>query len=198
MDAVTEKTPCGRIPGTPLRNRQHEAVVHATVRGKNARDAGLEAEYADGPGLDGNVTRLLHRPDVRERLAEVAAKSGELAHIYDAWILADLKLFRAGSVAHFWRRDDEGRIALDDEGLPKLDFSNATEEQIRCLSELSYGKHGPKIKIHDPKGFLEMLGRHRGLWKDTLPLGDLFNAPIEIRLVKPEGDERKPDQSAAK
>ena len=180
---------CGRIPNTPLRNPQHEIIVHAMVQGKNARDAGLEAGYKDGPGLDGNVTRILHRPEVKERLEEVAAHCTNLAGIYDAWVLLDIKRFAKGSIARFWKRDSDGNLVLDKRGHPSIDFSNASEEELRCISEFTYNKYGPKLKIHDPKGFLEMLGRHRGLFKDQMPAPAFVNAPIEIRLVKPESSE---------
>jgi hypothetical protein len=75
-----ERTPCGRIPNTPLRNARHEIIVHAVVCGKTARAAGIDAGFKDGPSLDGNVTRILHRPEVRERLTEVAASRGLRAY----------------------------------------------------------------------------------------------------------------------
>lgn len=165
MDALTDKTPAGRIPNSPLRNPRHEIIVHATVRGKCARDAGLEAEYKDGPGLDGNVTRILHQPQVRERLAEVAGRAAELAEIHDAWILADMKLFRSGSLEHFMRHDADGRLALNALGMPRLDFTGTTPDQLRCLRKFKHTKYGPEVEVHSPQGFIEMLARHRGLLK---------------------------------
>src|SRR4029077_18882284 len=153
----TERTPCGRVPNTPLRNPRHEIIVHATVCGKNARAAGVEAGYRDGSALDGNVTRILRRPEVQERLLEVAASSANLAGIYDAWVLNDIKNGAKASIAHFWRRDSEGHLVFDESGYPILDLRHATADQMRTISEMSIGKYGPKLKIHDPKGFLEML-----------------------------------------
>ena len=59
MDAITNRTPCGRIPNMPLRNPRHEAVAHALVQGMTCREAGLAAGYRDGPGLKGNKLRVL-------------------------------------------------------------------------------------------------------------------------------------------
>jgi hypothetical protein len=183
--AGTERTPCGRIPNTPLRNARHEIIVHATVCGKTARAAGIDAGFKDGFSLDGNVTRILHRPEVRERLMEVAASSAGLAGIYSAWVLADIKLGAQSNLAHFFRRDANGNIEFDCNGLPVLDFRSASEEQMRTVSEFSFGKYGPKLKLHDPRGYLEMLARHLGLFqKDQLPTGGVVSSPIEIRLVK--------------
>jgi hypothetical protein len=183
--AGTERTPCGRIPNTPLRNARHECIAQATVCGKTARAAGIDAGFKDGPSLDGNVTRILHRPEVRERLAEVAASSAELAGIYSAWVLSDIKLGAKANLAHFFRRDANGNIEFDRNGLPALDFRSATEEQMRTVSEFAFTKYGPKVKLRDPKGYLEMLARHLGLFKDQLPAEGFVSTPIEIRLVKP-------------
>jgi hypothetical protein len=180
----TERTPCGRIPNTPLRKARHEIICHAIVCGKTARVAGIAAGFKDGPSLDGNVTRILHRPEVRERLAEVAASSAELAGIYSAWVLSDIKLGAKANLAHFFRRDTKGNIEFDSRGLPVFDFRSATDEQMRTVSEFSFGKYGPKLKLHDPKGYLEMLARHLGLFKDQPPAEGFVSTPIEIRLVK--------------
>jgi hypothetical protein len=80
MDAVTNRTPCGRIPNTPLRNARHEAVAHACVQGMICREAGLAAGYKDGPGLKGNISRLRQTAVMRERIAEIAARAAALAH----------------------------------------------------------------------------------------------------------------------
>ena len=173
MDAITQKTPCGRIPDTPLANPRHEALAHAVVQGKKGREAGLIAGYKDGPGLKGNIARLRQTPILCERIAEIAKRSADLAEIYDGWVLSDAALFARGTLASFFRRDEEGRIVLDHNGCPSVDFSKATEDELRTLSELSFDKHGrPKIKIHDPKGYLELLARHRGLLRDKLALTD--------------------------
>jgi hypothetical protein len=187
--AGCERTPCGRVPNTPLRNARHETVVQATVCGKTARVAGLEAGFKEGPSLDGNVTRILHRPEVRERLAEVAASSAELAGIYAGWVLSDVKLGAKSNIAHFFRRDANGNIEFDCNGLPALDFRSATEDQMRMVSEFAFTKYGPKVKLHAPKGYLEMLARYLGLFKYQMPPTVFPNAPIEIRLVKPENDD---------
>jgi hypothetical protein len=142
-----ERTPCGRIPNTPLRNARHEIIVHAVVCGKTARAAGIDAGFKDGPSLDGNVTRILHRPEVRERLTEVAASSAGLAGIYSAWVLSHIKLGAKSNIACFFRRDANGNIEFDCNGLPVLDFRSATEEQMRTT----------------PKGMSHELGRF-GRW----------------------------------
>ena len=91
MDAVANKTPCGRIANAPLRNPRHEAIAHALVQGMTCREAGLAAGYKDGPGLKGNISRLRQTVVMRERIAEIVARAGELAEVYDAWILSRIR-----------------------------------------------------------------------------------------------------------
>lgn len=186
-----ERTPCGRIPNTPLRNWRHEEVAHAIVRGLNYRDAGLAAGYKKSSFLNGNIGRLRRTPVMCERIAEIAAADALRVDIYDSWVLNKIKLFAEGSLAQFWKRHANGQLLVDEHGNPTLDLLQASEAQLACISELSHGKYGLKLKIHDPKGHLEMLARYRGLFKDQLPPigGGVSAGPIEIRLVKPQGDD---------
>jgi hypothetical protein len=94
------RTPCGRIPNTPLRNPRHEAVAHALVQGRTCCEAGLAAGYKDGPGLKGNISRLRQTAVVRERIAEIATRASELAEIQDAWILSRIKQLADCSIAN--------------------------------------------------------------------------------------------------
>ena len=165
-------TPNGRVPDRPLPNRRHEALAHAIVQGKTGREAGLAAGYKDGPGLKGNIARLRqHDIKLRERVAEIALHSAELAEIYDGWILADVKMFAKASLADFCRRDDEGRIVLVD-GKPVLDFTHASEEQYRVIESLKPTKYGYEFKLRDPTNALDKLMRHRGLMRDKVALTD--------------------------
>jgi len=57
-------------------------------------------------------------------------------------------------LASFFRRED-GKLVLDERCHPIADFSQATDEQLRTLTELSYDANGrPKLKLHDPKPYL--------------------------------------------
>ncbi len=169
MTDIPEKTPCGRVPGAPLEAR-HEKVAHALVCGKSNRDAGLEAGYKDGPGLPGNISRLRRTPEMQERIAELAEIAAEDASIEDRWILEDLKLFRQANLAWFWKRDNRGRLVLRN-GKPQIDFSRATEEQLRTLSSFVVEKGGKvKIEVHKPMDAIDKLARHRGMFKERLDI----------------------------
>lgn len=165
-------TPTGRLPNTPLANPRHEALAHAFVQGKTGRDAGLAAGFKDGPGLKGNVARLrTHNAPLRERIAEIAVHSAELAEIYDGWVLADVKMFAKGSIARLVKRDAGGKLVLMN-GVPQLDFSKATDEDLRVIQKIKHTKYGVEVELRDPVNALEKLMRHRGLLRDKLALTD--------------------------
>jgi hypothetical protein len=171
----TEPKPSGRIPGTPLRNSKWETIVHAIVRGATTREAGVAAgmkdtRYTNGRSkMDGNVSRILGYPEVKERLAEVVAEACRLATIHDAWVLNDIKLLAKANIAHFLARDEHGELQLDYNGLPTVDWRHATQEQMRTVAELSVDDDGRlKMKMRDPGKYLEMLARHRGLLRDEI------------------------------
>jgi hypothetical protein len=168
MDVVTNRTLCGRIPNTPLRNPRHEAVAHAIVQGMTCREAGLAAGYKDGPGLTGNISRLRQTAVMRERIAEIAARAGELAEVYDAWILSRIKALADSTLASFVRCED-GKLVLDERGYPIIDFSHATPEQMRTLAVLENDQSGKlKVALRDPVRYLELLARNRGLLSDRV------------------------------
>ncbi len=171
MDVITNRTSCGRIPNMPLRNARHEAVAHALVQGMTCRDAGLAAGYKDGPGLKGNISRLRHTAVMRERIAEIAARAGELAEMHDAWILSRIRQLADTSIANFLLFDAQGYLVLDDRGHPIVNLSRVTPEQMRTLAVLEYDQSGRlKLKLRDPVRYLRLLARNRGLLRDKIAL----------------------------
>ncbi|MGA7450829.1 MAG: hypothetical protein WBW73_05965 [Rhodoplanes sp.] len=155
-----------------LRNPRHEAVAHALVQEMSCREAGLAAGYKDGPGLKGNISRLRHSAVMRERIAEIAARAGELAEVYDAWILSRIKALADSTLASFVRCED-GKLVLDERGYPIIDFSHATPEQMRTLAVLENDQSGRlRLKLRDPVRYLELLAPNRGLLRDKVVLTD--------------------------
>ena len=191
MDAATKRTPCGRFPNTPLRNPRHEAVAHAFVQGMSCREAGLAAGYKDGSGLKGNISRLRQTAVMRERIAEIAARAGELAEVYDAWILSRIKALADSTLASFVRCED-GKLVLDERGFPIIDLSNATPEQLRTLAVLENDQSGRlKVALRDPVRYLELLARNRGLLRDKiLPTNAGDKGPARVVISdRPMSDE---------
>jgi hypothetical protein len=187
LGRVPDLTPCGRVPGTPLPGK-HEIVANALVRGMTNYEAGVEANYKRGPGLAGNISRLRHTPEMRERMAEIAAIADEDARIENRWLVQDLNLFRKASLAHFWKRDVHGRLVLR-RGKPIIDLSHATEEQLRTLSSLTVDRGKVKLELHKPMEAIDKLPRHRGLYDDErvdLMVNNTMTTQINRVIIRSE------------
>jgi hypothetical protein len=173
-EQATALTPCGRVPGTVLPGR-HEIVAQALVRGKTNYEAGVEAGYKIGPGLAGNISRLRRTPEMQERMAEIIAIAEEDTRIENRWLIADLHLFRKASLANFWKRDVHGKLVLRG-GKPVIDFSRATEEQLRTLASFTTTARGRvTLEIHRPMDAIDRLARHRGLYDDEKNVDVMVN-----------------------
>jgi hypothetical protein len=144
---------------------KHEIVAQALVRGMTNAEAGVEANYKRGPGLAGNISRLRRTPEMQERMAEISAVAEEDARIENRWLITDLHLFRKASLANFWKRDVHGKLVLR-RGKPVIDFSRATEEQIRTLASFTTEKGRVKLEVRDPMQAIDKLAKHRGLYDD--------------------------------
>jgi hypothetical protein len=193
--AKIERTPAGRIPGEPLKDKRRERLAYELACGHRCADAckrlwdeGIKILNPSGTSFTDNARRLSHDLDIRERVEEIALMEAATAGIYPGWVLGDMKFIARGSMARFWRRTQDGKLDLDRNGHPIIDLRHANEEDFRLIQELSYSRAGPKLKLHDMPKQLENIARHLGLLKDQgVSFPDLFNEPIEIRLVAAVG-----------
>jgi phage terminase small subunit len=187
-EVARKLTPCGRVPGAPLKNRKHERVAQNLACGQTQFEAckwrddngnWTGAVHPAGSSYYSNARRLCQRPEIRERVAEIAAMEAEMAGIYAGWVLADTKMFARASLGKFFKRKDNGELLLTEDGYPQIDFAHASDDDLRTLSEVSWTQYGPKIKIHDSPGALERLGRYLSLWRDRVELTGQDGGPIK-------------------
>ena len=117
-------TPNGRKPNTPLANVRYERFCHEVAAGRPMHEAAVMARIlkAEGKNLKANARRLALRPEVRERIAELAAQAAELASIHGGWVLETLARQARASLADIMMRDETGKIVTDGRGEPKYDF----------------------------------------------------------------------------
>jgi hypothetical protein len=190
--AAPELTPCGRVPGAPLRNRRHERVAHNLAAGKTAYEAcrwrdddgnWVGALDPAGSSYGSNAKRLCQRPEIRERVVEVALAEAEDAGIYAGWLLNDVKLFARASLAKFWKRKDNGELELRN-GAPVLDFSQATEDDLRTLGKLKWTKFGPEIELRDLPAAAQKIGEYLGLWKARMEVTGKDGIPLQIERIE--------------
>lgn len=132
---------------------------------ESARFVGYSAKCA---GVTGS--KLLARPDIAAYLAERRAEVlGDEATVQQR-VLGELEALAFANIADF--------ISIDDDGLPQVDFSNASREQLRAITNIATKRTTRRDKdgnvtteeqsrfgLTDKYRGLELLGKHHGLFK---------------------------------
>lgn len=72
----------------------------------------------------------------------------------------------------------EEKECLDVEFTPTDELS---EEQRKAIAGIKYGKHGIQVDLYDKKGALELLGKHLGIFKDTMKIEQ--DKPFEVNIT---------------
>lgn len=181
--ANIERTATGRVRGAPLKNRRHEALCWQLARGATQEAACREVRALDpdGSSFPSNARRLCQRPEIRERTEEIVRMEAESIGLYAAWwLLSDVKLFARSSLSLFYRYDDEGRVIVDSDGNPILDFTGASKEQLRTIKKMKPTKEGVEYEVHDPLPYIDRMGRVLGLWSGEA--ATTVNAGINITI----------------
>jgi hypothetical protein len=131
----------------------------------NLHDVRLTAHHRRVLGA--NATRMRGQPVVRERIGELARHGAELAGIHDGWLLSRIKEMLDVSIADFCRRNDDGSLALDEEGRPIIDMRRTPERLMRCIKSIKWTRDGrPILELVSKEDMIEKLMRHRGLYAD--------------------------------
>lgn len=73
--------------------------------------------------------------------------------------------------------DDDGNVMKFRTVQPVL-TADLTEEQKRALSVIKKGRDGFEVKPYDKVRALELLGKHLGMFKDTVEVSDEINNPM--------------------
>jgi hypothetical protein len=142
---------------------------------ESARKAGSTAKACHVTGH-----KWLRRPDVQQYLATAAAKlaapraeAAEQAKDLKARVIQELSTMAFANIAEF--------ITVGDDGLPRVDFSGASEEQLRAITSIKtkktkrLDKDGNVVAEDFEAGFtladkyrgLELLGRTQGIFRDA-------------------------------
>ena len=119
---------------------------------------------AEGKNLKANARRLALRPEVRERIAELAAQAAELASIHGGWVLETLARQARASLADLMMRDETGKIVTDSRGEPKFDFRNANPDALANIREIKRNEIRPAARACRLQVALDRLGRYLDLW----------------------------------
>lgn len=121
---------------------------------KAAREAGYAPKCAHVTG-----NKLLKRPDIQQYLASKAAKLTEQVEDRQTRLLRELEAMAFANIADF--------IRIDADGLPQVDFSNATPEQLKAITSVASKRRVKRDKdgtvTEDMESRFSMADKYRGL-----------------------------------
>lgn len=165
-----------------LGNLDHERfcqAVHTRTWAGEKRSAALPAAYretmyrgdrekAADAAIAPNARRLSQRKEVKARLAELAAKAGEIAALDAGWAMGKLKRMVEANI-------DDYLAPVDKRGTRVFDLSEVSREQLSLISELTVedetelSKDEPptqvrkiKIKLHDRISAISLMAKIAG------------------------------------
>lgn len=176
---------------TPLQKR----FVTLLLKGKSQVDAYRKAGgKAKGDSAHSKATQIVRNSKVESFLASVQYEAVSSAIMTYEEAMERLTAMGRTSIAdlatfgtHVVGEDDDGNPISQS----VWSFKNASElkpEQMAAISELTAGKDGLKIKLHDPKAAIKQLAEMRG-----------WEAPKKTEVtatVKSENVNMTPDEAA--
>lgn len=145
----------------------------------NATKAAIRAGYSPNTAYSiGN--ELLNKPDIKNEVDRLKTERAERTAITAEKVLTELAKIAFADITHISEWDEKT-------GKVKIKSSNELDNlQTAAIQEVSdrvnlYGR-SIKVKMHDKKGALELLGRHLALFTDKTELTGADNGAVEIKF----------------
>ena len=171
----------------------------------NATQAAIRAGYSPDTANE-QGSQLLARPDIRELVAEGQKEVMERTQTFQDNAVDELKIVGFSDLADFLTVKADGIVE-------QKPFNELTKAQTKCIKKIkqtvrsSHSADGTilhqtaviEIELHDKLRALELLGRHLGMFNDTLrlegalPLQIFFDvAPqvAEVIITRGQGKEQ--------
>jgi len=160
----------------------------------NATQAAIRAGYSPDTANE-QGSQLLARPDIRELVAEGQKEVMERTQTFQDNAVAELKIVGFSDLADFLTVKADGIVE-------QKPFNELTKEQTKCIKKIkqtvrsSHSADGTilhqtaviEIELHDKLRALELLGRHLGMFNDSLRLEGALPLQIFFEVAPPVGD----------
>ncbi len=173
------------IPNGNHLTKKQQAFVQEYLIDLNGTQAALRAGYSkDSAPVVG--CENLKKPNIQQAIQEEMEKRQERTRVTQDKVVQELAKIAFSNMRSFvkWGPDKvwgSSEVTL-------IDSDQLTAEDAACVSEISqspnqYG-NVVKFKLHDKKAALELLGRHLGMFSDTIKnvhIGD-GGGPIEHKF----------------
>jgi len=172
----------------------------------NATQAAIRAGYSESTAQE-QSSQLLARPDIRALIAEGQKAIAERTQSFQDDAVSELKIVGFSDLADFLTVKEGGIVE-------QKSFDQLTKAQTKCIKKIkqtvrsSHSADGTllhqtatlEIELHDKLKALELLGRHLGMFNDTLRLEgalpltisfDVLPAVSDVIITEGRGREQK-------
>lgn len=157
----------------------------------NATQAAIRAGYSKKTaGQIGDEN--LKKPQIAQAVQEAQAVRSKRTEITQDMVLRELAKIGFSDIRKIvrWGKtelrvtgtdDGEGEAAEAYHGLALVGADDIDDDTAAAISEISEGREGLKVKLHDKKGALVDIGRHLGMFKDRVEHSGPDGGPMELR-----------------
>ena len=172
----------------------------------NGTQAAIRAGYSESTAQE-QSSQLLARPDIRALIEQAQKDRVDRVQINQDTTVNELKTIAFSDVADFVIVKEGGVIE-------QKSFDQLTKEQTKCIKKIkqvvrsSHSADGTilhqtatlEVELHDKLRALELLGRHLGMFNDTLRLEgalpltisfDVLPAVSDVIITTGQGKEQK-------
>ena len=165
-----------------LKNSLHEAFALAIARGDGVQETYLALFPGEkkSPTLAVKASRLMARPAVAQRVAEIKAQLATRTSITAQRVLEELAKIGFANYSDFLTIDADGRTNVDVSKLSKDQMAAIAEMQIDTSPD---GKQRVKVKLHDKRGALLDIGKHLGMFREKIEVSGPNGGAIETKSM---------------
>lgn len=170
---------------------KQERFVSEYLVDLNGTQAAIRAGYSKKTANEQSA-QLLAKLSIQEAVkAQIDARSAR-TEITQDMVLTELAKIGFSDIRKVvqWG-PTELRVVLDKDGgdsgktapyhgVRLINVEDIDDDTAAAISEVSHGKDGLKVKLHDKKGALVDIGRHLGMFKDRVEHTGKNGGPIEV------------------
>lgn len=174
---------------------KQKAFVAEYLIDLNATQAAIRAGYsAKTAGQIGDEN--LKKPQIAQAIQEAMKARSTRTEITQDMVLNELakiafsdirKVMKWGNTELRMVDSEESSELVPYHGLAMIDSADIDDSTAAAISEVSEGREGLKVKLHDKKGALVDIGRHLGMFKDRVehsgPNGSAIQTESKIEWV---------------
>ena len=168
------------MPGVPLKNPRWEKFCQLYVQGDTAGSAAASyraAGFRAGTWLHTNASKLLNKPAVRARIAELQR---DIVHIEETAmktaierlalrkeaVLGELAKIGFANLLDYVRTDEHGKLVIDLAAIERDKGAALLELQMTETGEGPDRKQSVRIRVGEKLAALAHLGKHLGLFTE--------------------------------